>query len=155
MRIARRVAGQKAQSLVEFTLVLPLFLMLVFGVIDFGLGLRAYISVASSTREAARYASVGNPAGTFVSGGTGQCDGTTNTSAVGRACTALNSLDLGDIQSVSVTYPTGQAPGNPVRVQVTYRYHYITPVKSIINVLSGGNIPGYLTVTSTTDMRLE
>ena len=46
---------QRAQSLVEFAFMLPLFLILVFGIIDFGMGLRAYISVAQATREGARF----------------------------------------------------------------------------------------------------
>ena len=56
---------------------------------------------------------------------------------------------------MSITYPDGQFPGNNVHVVVTYRYHYITPVNNLVNILSGGSIPDYLTVTSATDMRLE
>jgi Flp pilus assembly protein TadG len=145
----------EAQSLVEFAFVLPVFLILVFGIIDFGLGLRAYITTAQATREGARYAAVGNPAGTFTSGGSGDCNGSTTTSTVGRVCSAMNGLQLTNIQSVSVTYPSGQLPGNPVRVSAEYRYQYITPVKAIVNFLSAGALPGYLTVSSSTDMRLE
>jgi len=148
-------AGEGAQSLVEFALMIPFFLILVFGIIDFGLGLRAYITVTQAAREGARYAAVGNPKGTFVSGGTGECNGSTTTTAVGRVCRTINGLDLTDVQDVSVTYPSGQAPGNSVSVSAEYRYHYITPIKGIVNVLSGGSLPSYLTISSDTDMRLE
>lgn len=74
---------EAAQSLAEFALMLPVFLILVFGIIDFGMGLRAYISTAQATREGARFGSVGNAAGTFTSGGSGECDGATTTSVVG------------------------------------------------------------------------
>ena len=154
----RRFLGrrrERAQSLAEFAMVLPIFLILVFGIIDFGMGLRAYITVSQASREGARYAAVGNPAGTFTSGGSGQCNGSTSTSAVGRVCSAMDGLQLSNIQSVSVTYPQGQLPGNSVRVQTQYRYQYITPVKAIVNFLSAGSMPGYITITSTTDMRLE
>jgi Flp pilus assembly protein TadG len=144
-----------AQSLAEFAIVVPLFLILVFGIIDFGMGLRAYITVSQATREGARYAAVGNPAGTFAGGGTGQCNGSTTTSAVGRVCSAMDGLDLTDIQTVAVTYPAGQLPGNSVRVRTEFRYHYITPIRTFLTVFSGGSVPAYLTISSTTDMRLE
>jgi Flp pilus assembly protein TadG len=151
-RIRKRDRGQ---SLAEFAMVVPIFLILVFGIIDFGMGLRAYITVSQATREGARYASVGNPAGTFAGGGTGQCNGSTSTSAVGRVCSTMDGLNLTNIQSVSVTYPSGQIPGNSVRVQTQYQYHYITPIRTLISFFSGGSIPNYLTISSTTDMRLE
>jgi Flp pilus assembly protein TadG len=146
---------EDAQSLAEFALVVPIFLILVFGIIDFGMGLRAYITVSQATREGARYAAVGNPAGTFAGGGTGQCDGATSTSTVGRVCSAMDGLDLTDIQTVAVTYPNGQIPGNSVRVRAEYRYHYITPIRTLLSVFTGGSVPSYLTISSTTDMRLE
>ena len=146
---------ERAQSLAEFSLILPMFLILIFGVIDFGMGLRAYISLSAATREGARYGAVGNAAGTFTSGGSGQCDGTTTTTVVGKVCATINGLDLTDVSSVTVTYPNGNTPGQNVRVHAAYDYHYITPVHGIVNILSGGSIPSALTISSTTDMRLE
>jgi Flp pilus assembly protein TadG len=155
MSIRTRLRADGAQSLLEFALILPMLLILVFGIIDFGMGLRAYISVSAATREGARYASVGNPGGTFTSGGSGECNGSTSTTAVGRVCKTLDGLNLADISSVAVTYPNGHAPGNSVHVSASYHYHYITPVHGIVNFLSGGSMPNYLTITSATDMRLE
>jgi Flp pilus assembly protein TadG len=149
-----------AQSLAEFALVMPFFLILVFGIIDFGLGLRAYISLASATREGARYAAVGNPAGTsFTSGNDlGQCTSplpTPTNTTVRKVCATINGLDLDNVDSVSVTYPSGQLSGNSVKVTANYQYHYITPVHGIVNVLSGGAMPSSLTISSSSDMRLE
>lgn len=149
---ARRESGQ---SLVEFAIIVPVLLILVFGIIDFGMGLRAYITVTQATREGARYASVGNAAGTFSSGGTGDCDGSTSTTAVGRVCNAMSGLNLINLTSVSVTYPGGAASGQSVRVAAQYRYEYITPVRTLVNVLSGGTLDDHLTLSATTDMRLE
>jgi len=158
MRTVRSVCerrGEAAQSLVEFSLILPVLLILVFGVIDFGMGLRAYISVSQATREGARYASVGNAAGTFTAGGTGECNGSTKTTTVGKVCSTLDGLKLANISSVSVTYPNGQSPGNSVHVSMNYSYHYITPLKALIGFFSAGSLPGTLTISSSTDMRLE
>jgi hypothetical protein len=154
-RGASKRRSERGQSLVEFAFVIPLLVILVFGIIDFGMALRAYITVTQATREGARYASVGNEAGTFSAGGSGDCNGSTTTTAVGRVCSALNGLNLTDVTSVSVSYPDGKLSGESVRVQASYRYEYITPVRTLVNVLSGGALDDHLTVSSTTDMRLE
>jgi hypothetical protein len=136
-------------------MILPVFIIICFGIIDFGMGLRAYITVAQATREGGRYAAVGNPAGTFTSGGSGDCNGTTTTSTVGKVCSTLNGLNLTHVTSVSVTYPQGNEPGKPVRVRAEYEYHYITPLRSILGFFSGGAIDETIDISSTTDMRLE
>lgn len=47
----------RAQTLVEFALVLPLILLVIFGIIEFGRLLFVYIATTSASREAARYGS--------------------------------------------------------------------------------------------------
>lgn len=160
MKLRKVRRREEAQSLAEFALILPMFLILVFGIIDFGMGLRAYITLAQATREGARYGIVGNQAGTFITGGVGDCDGIKTTSIVGKVCSTMNGLNLADIQTVTTECPPTVTsppctPGSPIEVHAEYRYHYITPVRSIVNVLSGGSMPGYLTVTSTVTMRQE
>jgi len=64
----------KGQGLVEFALVIPILLLLVFGIIEAGRLLFIYSAVLSSSREAARYGSAAGEA----SGTTpyyGDCDG--------------------------------------------------------------------------------
>jgi len=58
--IRRHAADRRAdgQALVEFALVMPIFLALLFGVIDLGRVIWANDSLASAAREGARYASV-------------------------------------------------------------------------------------------------
>jgi hypothetical protein len=46
--------------MVELAIVLPLFLVLVFGIIEFGLTYNNYITIRQGTREAARQGAVGN-----------------------------------------------------------------------------------------------
>jgi Flp pilus assembly protein TadG len=53
---ARR--GQRSQSLVEFALVLPLFLLVMFSAIDVCRLLYAYTAISSAARDAARTASL-------------------------------------------------------------------------------------------------
>ena len=117
--------------------------------------LRAYITVSQATREGARYAAVGNPAGAFTSGGAGDCNGSTGTTAVGKVCSTMKGLNLDNITDVSVTYPDGNHPGESVRVSVTYHYNYITPIQRLLNFFAAGDVGPSIPVTSTVDMRLE
>lgn len=55
-RISRRQS--RGQGLVEFSLVIPLFLLMLFGIIDLGRVIWANDVLANAAREGARYASV-------------------------------------------------------------------------------------------------
>ena len=56
--MSHRARRSKGQSIVEFAFVVPIFLLMVFGLIDFSRLLFSYISLASSTREFARHAAI-------------------------------------------------------------------------------------------------
>ena len=45
----------RGQTLVEFALILPAFLMLTMGIVEFGRIMITYAGVVSASREAARY----------------------------------------------------------------------------------------------------
>jgi hypothetical protein len=73
LRIGRpknpRRKKSRGQSLVEFTIMLPILLMMHSGLIEFGFLLNAYLDVIDAARDAARFAAnddptVGNPAAT-------------------------------------------------------------------------------------------
>ncbi|MEH7525277.1 TadE family protein [Bacillus sp. JJ1503] len=51
--------SQKGQSLVEFALVVPVLILILCGIIDFGLILHAHLKIDHAGREAARAASIG------------------------------------------------------------------------------------------------
>lgn len=51
-------AGSRGQALVEFALVFPLFMLVLFGIIIIGLGVFFQQEIASAARDAARYAAV-------------------------------------------------------------------------------------------------
>lgn len=54
----RRTTVSRGQAMVELALVLPLFLMLLFGIIVLGIGVFYQQQITNAAREAARYASI-------------------------------------------------------------------------------------------------
>ena len=140
-RSAGRSASKKsrAQGLVEFALVLPLLLLLIFGIMELGRLLVIYTSVATSSREAARYASGAGK----ISGGTNyylDCTGIRSSAKrvavlIGLSDANINiSYDHGPGTSVfSSTCPAGTPVkmGDRVTVQVTGQYQ---PLFGLVNL---------------------
>ena len=151
-------SGEKGQSLAEFVMVLPIFLILVFSIIDFGMGFHAWLTVTNSAREGARLGAVRAPAG-------GACDNNPSTQATNIDCRVRETADslkqakLG--VGITCLKPDGTTetcpgtPGNAVRVKVDYDYDLITPLDGLLRLISGGAIGPTIKFTSTANMRLE
>lgn len=130
-------ANERGQSMVEFVLVLPIFLLLVFSIVDFGMGFHAWLTVTNSAREGARLGAVRG----------------SNAEIVTRVHNTADTLDAADM-TVTVTNAQGN-PGESVVVDVDYDYTLITPLDNIFKVLSGGSVGPTITLSSSADMRLE
>jgi Flp pilus assembly protein TadG len=146
----RRDKGEGGQSLVEFAFVLPIFLLVLFAIIDFGMAFHSWIAVTSSAREGGRLAAVhpsleaeGSPC--FGQGSLTQCIETRVRDTAGN---------IGDDLSVTVTNADGMT-GQSVVVDVSYEYFLITPLSDMIVMISGGSIGDSFTLSSTADYRLE
>ena len=145
LAILKRLAGrprkrEDGQSLVEFALVIPIFLLVLFSIVDFGMAFHAWITVTNSAREGARIGAVHAPAATIEQ-------------RVRDTATSLEQANL----DVSVTNADDQGgqPGESVVVDVSYSYSLITPLADLLNMVSGGTISNTFTLDSLADMRLE
>src|SRR5262245_11082680 len=58
-RVFGRLGGARGFSLIEAALVLPLFLLLTFSIVDFGAMFYAYLSLENGVSVASRYAVTG------------------------------------------------------------------------------------------------
>ena len=58
-RCIKILSGEKGASAVEFAIILPILVLLVFGIIQFGLVFNKYIAITHAAREGARLAAVG------------------------------------------------------------------------------------------------
>lgn len=135
---ARRKDGEKGQALVEFTLLVPIFLLLLFAIVDFGMGFHAWITVTNSAREGARLGAVS----------------AAQTDIVDRVYQTADLPNEATQMTVTVTNAQG-SPGTSVVVEVDYDYDLITPLAGMIQFFSGNVIGPTLTFSSTAEMRLE
>jgi Flp pilus assembly protein TadG len=139
-RAGTRNRGQ-GQSLVEFAVVLPVFLLILAGILDFGLGLYSQMTIINASREGARLGVVepGNVAG-----------------IQDRVEAMSAGLDLSQLNvTISCERPSGSSfvscsspqwqSGDAVVVQVDYDYRMLWP-------LALGNS---LDLSSTVRMRIE
>ena len=125
------LAGRNSgQALVEFALVLPLFVLLVFGILDGGRAILSYNDVSQATRNVARVASV------TCFDTTPRCDATANGSPVKAAIDAQLALQGAVTWTVTCIDPATNAPpgscspGDIVRVKAATTTILLTPLIS-------------------------
>lgn len=106
------VRGDGAQSLVEFALVLPVFLLLVTGLFDVARAVWQENSLAYAAREGTRYAIVHGSAGSPV---VGPCSSCLNpaTANLGNIVNVVTSSAIGVYNiDVTIDYPDGDNQRN-------------------------------------------
>ncbi|MEE8347820.1 MAG: TadE/TadG family type IV pilus assembly protein [Dehalococcoidia bacterium] len=130
--------GERGQALVEFALLVPIFLMLLFAIVDFGMGFHSWITVTNSAREGARLGAVSASADDIEI-------------RVRETATLINEDTNMDVFVTNAEGPAGQS----VTVKVDYRYDLITPLASLVAFISGDIIGPTLELSSTAEMRLE
>ena len=112
-RLAPRYARDDgAQSLVEFALLLPLFLLVVTGIFDVGRAVWQENSLAYAAREGTRYAIVHGSAGSPV---VGPCTNCLNpaTNNLGNIVSAVTTNAVGVYNiDVTIDYPDGDNQRN-------------------------------------------
>ncbi|MEU7824095.1 TadE family protein [Catellatospora sp. NPDC049133] len=119
--MTRRDRGAAA---VEMALMLPLLLLLVFGIIDFGRMLNTQIRVTEAAREGARAVTITNA----------------NSAAAPRVSAVLGSTPV----AVTVTNPCGSAGSTAdARVRVEHTFTFVTPISGLAALFGGS---GYGTV---------
>jgi Flp pilus assembly protein TadG len=101
-----RVNEEGGQAIVEFTLILPIFVGLIFIAIGFGITLNNYLRVADVARVAARDAAIAR-----FSGQPNPC-----TAAIAAANEAAGGLTFSE--TPTCTTPGGNTPGQPISVTV-------------------------------------
>lgn len=156
--------AREGQALVEFSLILAPFLLIIFGIIQMGLLFSTQLGLSTAARDSARYAS------TMMTTSSSQA-GTNGTTALADlrtrrlpqyviAYTDSNLVTTGT-KPTTVTYCQYQNGGTPatwsirVRAQVEYRQVLLLPLVSIlIDGLDGTNDSKFR-LGSREEMRVE
>lgn len=117
MMTPRRIRkAQEGQAMVEFALVIPLLLLLIFGIIQFGILFNNYLTLTDAVRAGARQASVSRTLPTPVATTTARVQGSAaglDKNKLEILVTAFNPADG------SATW----AQGGDVTVEAKYPYH--------------------------------
>ena len=133
MKILNAESSEKGSSAVEFALVLPLLLTLLFGTIEFGLLMYDKAVLTNACREGARFGIVkGTPRKTPEE----------ITTVINQYC-ASNLITFGEAattipDNIYVTFLNGsQNFGDDLKVVATYQYSFLF-MDNVINALTGG-----------------
>lgn len=129
-KILKRNTGQ---SLAESALVLPVILLLLTAIIDFGLLFNNYLVVSNASREGARRASLGYTDMQIKY-------------AVRNAASTLDETKLSIV--IEPNNSAGRTSGDAVTVTVQYRYSMMTPIIAAV-------LPDPLDLKTSTTMRCE
>lgn len=134
--------GERGQSLVEFALILPLLVLILMGVFDFGRAFFAYNAISNGAREGARYGII-HPDATDPSPPYDDPD-----TIEGRAVAQTFILDMNEL-TITVDTSQGTERGDPLSVTMQYDFEALTP---LISTIWGG---GALSLESSATMYIE
>jgi len=123
--------NQKGQALVEFAIILPLLLLLVMGIFQFGMMINSYLTIQNITREGARAAVVGSMDSEIIQ-------------KMKQISPTLNHNQL----SIDITPSQGiRRSGESLTVKASYQYPMTVPIIS--------NLFSEVTLNAKTSMRVE
>ncbi|MBZ0169186.1 TadE-like protein [Candidatus Methylomirabilis lanthanidiphila] len=131
-----RIGGEAGSTIVEMALILPLFLLLVFGIFEFGRAWLIINTLNHAAREAVRLASV-TPNLT-----------TNNGAVITKATTILTSAGIAGA-TVTNTAATGTPLETTVNIALTYTW--LTGIGPLLGFSFAGTIP----LSSSATMRYE
>ena len=129
-------SADRGAAAVEFALLLPLLLLIVLGIIDFGRMLNAQVTLTQAAREGARLVALGQP----------------NVQARTQAAAAGLSPVVVSVQSACAV---GAGPGSNGVVQASYSFTFTPGLGSIVSLLGGTGLSGQATLTATGVMPCE
>ncbi len=109
MNLKRRIKNERGQTMTEFAFVLPILLVLLFGIMQFGVIFNNYVALTDAARAASRKGAVSRSA----SNPQGDCE------ATGYA--AGTNLDQPHVKFI-LTCESTWAIGSDVTVTATYPY---------------------------------
>jgi TadE-like protein len=140
---SRRLYAQRGAVMVEFAFVMPLLLVLLLGIVEFGRVLNYWIDTTHLANAAARWAAVDKNPGT---GGTLQESIRLEADTKELREGGTKSVPLP--AQVCITFPEGEEVGDPVEAKVSVGFNWMPFLGEKIGV-------GSTTLSSSATMRIE
>ncbi len=145
---------ERGQSLVELAISMTIILLLLSGLVTFGMAFFSYVSISDAAQEGALYASVnGDPSGTFPNSTiTIICQQARNTSSTpvdfsSFTCNGSGSGNNIQVSGSACENGSNGASANAVTVTVTYNYTVFMPFMS--GIIGSNTIPLKASATDT------
>jgi Flp pilus assembly protein TadG len=126
-----RNARDRGTAVVEFALVVPVLLLILFGIIDFGRALNAQIQLTGAAREGVRLAALGYP----------------DASVQARVAAAAPELS-GVTATIAASCEPGAGPAVDAQVDVSYSFTFITPIGAVASLLGGSGLGAPIVLTA-------
>lgn len=148
--MSRRRFAETGQSLPEFALIAPLFFLLIFGIIQFGILFGGQIGLSNAAREVARYAST-VPANASSATVTAQAD-----SVINRGVPANNGSAI-----TTVSYCWYPNPTNPITysqkviIRISYAHTLFIPLVGVLVDQIDGVSDNRLAIETREEMKVE
>jgi len=143
--LKQKAASERGAELIEFALALPLLLVIIMGIFDFGLAFQRYEVLTNAAREGAR---LGSLQATYS-----QADIEDRVLDYAEAA-GLNRNDVTPVvtmnQDISLAGGT-TVNGVRVRVDFTHQFSFVGPIMALI----GANSMTSVTLRATSTMRRE
>ncbi len=150
---ARRRGRGGGQALAEFALVIPVFLLIFFGLVQFGVLLSAHIGLTNAVREVARF---GSTVPTSDGGPADEVEAYLTGTALPGHVAAYNA---GNLSASDVTYcayqDTSGAYSVRLTVSATYAHPLFVPFVNVILDAIDGTSDGAFTLVTSEAMRVE
>lgn len=123
---------KKGQALLEFSILLPIILLIVMGISEFGIMLNSYLTIQNASREGARLGIMGADDNEIVQ----------------AVYSSATHIDKSKLNVIITPNDLNRKSGETLRVRVEYEYDLLIPI--IKNIL--GN---QVELTAETAMRVE
>lgn len=135
-KAVRRHRRQEGQALVEFALILPLFLMIVVGVIQFGIALNFWLDMQRISNQGARWAVVNSYPGCPRTGPLAPCSPTLQEVLAGERIAEGEVIEPYICYETTTGSPAGTPTvGDPVTVRMERNFNFL----SIVTFFTPGN----------------
>jgi Flp pilus assembly protein TadG len=122
-------SADRGATAVEFALLLPLLLLIVLGIIDFGRMLNAQVTLTQAAREGSRLVALGQP---------------NVPSRTQAAATGLSPVGV----SIQSACPTSAGPASNGVVQTSYSFQFTPGLGYVVSLFGGAGLSGQITLSA-------